>query len=179
MDYVYGCESSSPFEELVIQYHVAGFNFDGEYPKIKEYLEMRGASETDQTRILTERGLKEGLISGFTWDEVLEFNKGIAWLCNDHVLRLMKAKGLAVDTDKTSFFRSVFGKRRNEVEPLYPFMPGREILKLIEKAGGFAVVAHPANIYGRLSDMPELIKMGARCRGLACRAFGRGAPLRA
>ena len=162
LDCVFGCEFSSYFEELDTTYHIVGFNFDGDYPEMREYLEKRGASETEQTRILTERGLREGLISGITWDEVLEFNRGVAWLCNEHVFRLLLAKGIMTETDKPRYFRTVFGKRRDEVEPLYPFMAGRDILKLIERAGGFAVVAHPADIYGSIKDMPELMKMGAR-----------------
>ncbi len=162
MDCVFGCEFSSPFEELGCTYHIVGFNFDAEYEPMKRYLEMRGASETDQTRILTERGLREGLISGFTWDDVLKYNDGIAWLCNNHVFNFMKNAGLATDADYQKFFHTVFGKRRGEIPPLYDFMPGREILKLINSAGGFAVIAHPASIYGNVRDIPELIRMGAR-----------------
>jgi len=161
MDTVFGCEFSSPFSELNCTYHIVGFNFDPEYAPMKEYLEMRGATETDQTRILTERGLREGLLSGFTWDDVLKFNDGIAWLCNSHVFSYMKAAGLATDADYQNFFHTVFGKRRGEIPPLYDFMPGREILKLIDRAGGFAVIAHPAGTYGSVNDVPELIKMGA------------------
>ena len=162
METVFGCEFSSPFPELGTTYHIVGFNFDPDYLPMKEYLEKRGATETDQTRILTEKGLNEGLISGFTWDDVLKYNDGIAWLCNNHVFSFMKDAGLATDADYMKFFHTVFGKRRGEIPPLYEFMPGKDILKLVDSAGGFSVVAHPSGSYGKVGDIPELVSLGAR-----------------
>jgi hypothetical protein len=59
-----------------------------------EYLRMMGERETHQTREIFYMALESGGISGITWDEVLEYNEGVAWLCNNHVFRAMKAKGL-------------------------------------------------------------------------------------
>lgn len=126
-------------------FHLTAYHFDPEYPEMKEYLAGMGLRETDQTRVLVERGLKEGLLHGFTWDEVLEYNKGVAWLCNEHVFRLMKSKGLATDLDYFDFFHKVFGKRRSEVPPAYEFKTANEIIKLVHDAGGIIFVAHPHN----------------------------------
>jgi hypothetical protein len=124
---------------------------------MKEYLAQRSFCEAEQTRILFERGLAEGLLHGIAWEEVLEYNKGVTWLCNNHVFNTMKAKGLATDLDYMNFFHTVYGKKRGEVKPPYEFKPIDRMLRLIRDAGGFAVVAHP---HRQLHAIPELIEMG-------------------
>ena len=157
LDFIFGCEFSSPWREKRINFHIVGFDFDPEYPEMKEYLAQRSFCEAEQTRILFERGLAEGLIGGVAWDEVLEYNKGVTWLCNNHVFETMKAKGLVTDLDYMNFFHTVYGKRRGEVKPPYEFKPIDRLLRLIRDAGGFAVVAHP---HKQLHAIPELIEMG-------------------
>ena len=161
LDSIFGVEFSSPFESLGITYHMTAFNFDPEYPRMKKYLEERSMSAMYKTKVLFDRGLYEGLISGITWDEVLEYNDGITWLCNEHVFRAMKAKRLKTDVDYPEFFRTVYGKRRDEVTELYPFMEGEEIIKLVHDAGGIIMIAHPEMPYGRIEDIPALVDMGA------------------
>ena len=157
LDFIFGCEFSSPWRERRINFHIVGFDFDPEYPEMKEYLTQRSFCEAEQTRILFERGLSEGLIHGIAWEEVLEYNKGVTWLCNNHVFETMKAKGLVTDLDYMNFFHTVYGKRRGEVKPPYEFKPIDKMLRLIRDAGGFAVVAHP---HRQLHAIPELIEMG-------------------
>ena len=137
--------------------HVVGFDFDPEYPAMKDYLAKMGERQTENTRCCFEEAVANGNIEGITWDEVLEYNKGIIWLCNNHVFRAMKAKGLVTDLDYMNFFHTVYGKRRGEVKPPYKFKPIDEMLRLIRDAGGFAVVAHP---HRQLYAIPELIEMG-------------------
>lgn len=163
LETVFGCEFSAPTDlysnngDYPADFHIMGFHFDPEHPEMKEYLAGMSLREADQTRILVERGLKEGLLKDITWDEVLEFNKGITWLCNEHVFRLMEAKGLAVKADYPAFFQTVFGPRRAEVPPCYPFKRDHEIIELIHAAGGIALVAHPHN---QLQYIDALIEMG-------------------
>ena len=74
--------------------HIVGFDFDPEYPEMKKYLADMGARQTGNTKCCFEEGVANGNIQGITWEEVLEYNRGIVWLCNNHVFRAMKAKGL-------------------------------------------------------------------------------------
>ena len=157
LDFIFGCEFSSPWREKRMNFHIVGFDFDPEYPEMKEYLAQRSFCEAEQTRILFERGLAEGLLHGISWEEVLDYNQGVTWLCNNHVFNTMKAKGLVTDLDYMNFFHTVYGKRRGEVKPPFDFLPIDKILRLIRDAGGFAVVAHPHN---KLDLIPELIGMG-------------------
>ena len=161
LDCIFGTEFSSYFKSLGITYHMTAFNYDPEYPKMKEYLELCSLREQYGCRVLMERGLEEGLIEGITWDEVVKFNEPITWLCNEHVFRLLKAKGLKTDIDYPDFFRTVYGNRRSEVKSPYKFLPGEEIIKLVHDAGGIIMIAHPVHPYGKIEDIPELVKMGA------------------
>ena len=157
LEWVFGVEFTSPCTSLNEKFHIVGFHFDPNYAPMKQYLEERSFCETYQTKVLFERGICEGLLSGITWDEILEYNKGITWLCNEHVFRALKAKGLKKDTDYPQFFDTVYGKRRSEVKLPYEFKQTEELVKLINDAGGMAVVAHPKN---QLQHMKELTKMG-------------------
>lgn len=157
LEHLFGAEFSSPCDELSDNFHITAYHFDPEYPAMREYLDQLSARESHQTRVLFERGLELGLISGITWDEVLEYNKGISWLCNEHVFRAMKAKNLITDIDYPAFFRNVYGPRRDEVPDLYPFKQTPDLIRLIHEAGGIALVAHP---HKQLQYIGQLVEWG-------------------
>ncbi len=157
LESIFGVEFTGPSDFARATYHIVGFNFDPTYPKMAEYLRGMSFREAEQTRILFERGLSIGYLHDMTWQEVLDYNAGITWLCNEHVFRLMKAKKLATDTDYPEFFHTVYGPHRGEVPPAYPFMPARDLIALIRAAGGIALLAHPR---AQLSHIPRLIEYG-------------------
>lgn len=157
MEWIFGAEFSSPYPDLGTSFHIVGFHFDPEYRPMKLYLEERSFCETYQTKVLFERGIREGLLTDIAWEEVLEYNKDITWLCNEHVFRTLKAKGLRKDTDYPEFFNTLFGRRRGEVKMPYDFLTADRIVRLILDAGGMAVVAHP---HGQLKYMENLIRIG-------------------
>ncbi len=169
LETIFGVEFSSPSKlleenkklgaefQLLKEFHICGYHFDPEYSKMKEYLAGMSLRETDQTRTLFERGVRLGKIRGIEWEEILEYNKGITWLCNDHVFRAMLAKGVATEDDRGWFWEELFGVHRFEVEPAYPFLQEHEIIELIHEAGGIAIVAHP---HEQLKYVESLIEMG-------------------
>ena len=126
-------------------FHMTAFHFDPEYPEMKEYLRRLSERETHQTEVCFHRGVREGFIKGITWDEVLDYNRGITWLCNEHVFRALKHKGLMTDLDYPRFFHSVYGARRGEVPPTHEFLTPDRLIPLIHEAGGIAILAHPHN----------------------------------
>ena len=157
LEWMFGAEFSSPYPALGTSFHILGFHFDPDYLPMKHYLEERSYCETYQTKVLFERGIREGLLTDIAWEEVLEYNKGITWLCNEHVFRTLKAKGLRKDTDYPEFFSTLFGRRRGEVKLPYDFLPADRIVRLILDAGGMAIVAHP---HKQLRYIEDLIKIG-------------------
>lgn len=150
-------------------FHITAFDFDPEYPPIKEYLWQMSMRETYRTKTLFHRGVDIGYIKGITWDEVCEFNKGITWLCNDHVFRAMKAKGLIDDSQYNDYFQTCFGKHRSQVPRLYDYKDIDEIIKLVHEAGGITCLAHcseqlrPTEIYKEIGFegcIRKLIEIG-------------------
>ena len=157
LDAIFGIEFSTVSAECGYSFHMTAFNFDPEYPEMKEYLRKLSEKESDQTRILFERGVEIGYLKNITWDEVLEYNNGITWLCNEHVFRAMKAKGLITDLEYPEFFKTCFGKHRSEVPEKHSFMDIKDLIPLVHRAGGITVLAHPKN---QLRCVPKLVEYG-------------------
>ena len=158
LESIFGCEFSA--QSMLGQpadFHFVAFDFDPTYPPMAEYLRGMAFRETDQTRIVFGWAVEKGDIQGITWEEVLEYNKGIAWLCNDHVYRAMMAKGLVRAEDYENWFQKNFAKQRGLVPPAYDFLPTEDIIRLVHEAGGIILVAHP---YKRLHYMDQLIELG-------------------
>ena len=157
LSFIPGIEFSTRSDNLRTWFHMTAFHFDPTHPKLSEYLRRLSERETHQTKTLFDRGISIGYIKGITWKEVLEYNGDITWLCNEHVFRAMKAKGLVTDYDYPAYFENVFGKHRAEVPPLHPFMHVEELIPLVHDAGGIICVAHPSV---HLHTIPDLCKLG-------------------
>ena len=139
LECIFGVEFSVavPFD-----FHIVGFDFDPEYPEMKEYLEKMAMRQTDNTKQCFDAAVARGDITGITWDEVVEYNKDIPWKCNNHVFRAMKAKGLIKENEYMAWFDKNYRNERYKYPPLYDFLPLAEMVALIKRAGGFAVCAH-------------------------------------
>ena len=82
MDCIFGTEFSS-FKPIAT--HVTAFHYDPEYPEMKKYLSDMAWVTEATTKGCFDEAVEKGNISGITWQEVLDYNKGIKWLCNNHV----------------------------------------------------------------------------------------------
>ena len=151
-----GIEFSTRSKAMHHWFHMTAFHFDPEYPEMKEYLARLSAREAHQTEVLFRRGLEIGYLHDITWDEVLEYNAGITWLCNEHVFRTMKHKGMVTDLDYPEFFDTLFGKHRAEVPPLCDFMEVEELIPLVHRAGGIICVAHPSTQLHLIDDLAAI-----------------------
>ena len=140
MDCIFGVEFtvSEPFP-----FHIVGFDFDPEYPPMKEYLDKQAERQTYNTFMCFNEAVEKGNINGITWDEVIAFNKGIPWKCNNHVWRAMKAKGLVVESQYMGWFNENFKKQRAKYNNGEKFLDLYGLVKLIKDAGGIAICAHP------------------------------------
>lgn len=158
MEHLFGAEFTSPYDKNPdLIFHIVGFDFDPDYPPMKAYLDSMAARETDQTEIIFGWAVEQGNITGITWQEVLDYNRGITWICNDHVFRAMLAKGLVSPLELNDWFLKNFDKQRSMVPPSHPFLTASGIIRLIREAGGIAVLAHPHKQLGYVDD---LISMG-------------------
>ncbi len=154
MECIFGVEFTV---QVPKSYHIVGFNFDPEYPAMKKYLADMAFRQTDNTKKCFDEAVQKGDITGITWDEVLEFNKGIPWLCNNHVFEVLKAKELVRQENYMAWFEKNYRHQRRKYPPIIQPLPLKELTDLIKAAGGFAIVAHPHN---QLDDIELLINEG-------------------
>ena len=158
MENLFGCEFMTRSPEIEVSYHLVAFDFDPNFPEMKDYLYKCSVTMTEKTRIIFERGKALGLLPDeLSWEEVVKDNEGISWLCNDHVFRTMKHMGLAEDKDYPSFYQDIFVKHGYGISPAYEKLPLEEIIPLIKRAGGLVIVAHPHN---QLDTVPYLVEQG-------------------
>ena len=151
MEYIFGAEfTSGPF-------HIIALDFDPEYPEMKAYLEKMVQRQQHETKTVLEWAWEKGNLTGITWEDVVAHNPGISWLCNEHVFRTLKSKGLMCDLDYYDFYVTHFYKQRREVTPLYDFLAPRDMIGLIRRAGGIAILAHP---HAQLDRVEELVSYG-------------------
>ena len=138
--------------------HIVAFDFDPEYPPMKEYLADMGFRQTDNTKKCFDEGVREGNISGITWEEVVEYNKGIIWLCNNHVFRAMQAKGLVKEEEYMAWFMKNFAKQRSHYPPVRDVMDADKLIAMVKAAGGFCVLAHPND--NQMAAIDDYIALG-------------------
>ncbi len=151
LEFIFGAEFCVP------GHHIVGFGFDPEYPRMKRYLADMGLRQTDNTKQCFDLAASKGDITGITWDEVLDYNKDIVCLCNNHIYRAMEAKGLVKESDYMVWFKKNFDKQRNLFPPICDFNTPKTMIELIHDAGGIAILAHPHN---QVEYIPKLIKYG-------------------
>ena len=138
-------------------YHIVAFNFDPEYPPMAEYLKQMSKTQAHRTKCCFDEAVSLGKISGVSWDDVLEFNKDVSWISNNHVFRLLLLRGLVEQKNYMSWFVENFLNQRAKYPPIFKFLPLADLVKLIKDAGGIALVAHP---HGKLGDIDFLIENG-------------------
>lgn len=138
--------------------HIVAFDFDPEYPPMKKYLADMGYRQTDNTKKCFDEGVAAGGITGITWEEVEEYNKGIIWLCNNHVFRAMQAKGLVKEEEYMAWYMKNYSKQRGHYPPIIDFMETDKLIALVKEAGGFCVIAHPSD--DQMDRIDEYIAMG-------------------
>lgn len=155
LECIFGAEFSSTVPYDV---HIVGFGFDPEYPPMKKYLADMAARQTDNTKKCFDEAVEKGNIVGVTWEEVLEFNQGVPWLCNNHVFNLLVARGIEKTDNYMNWFNKNFLHQRGKYPPVLRFLDNRELIALIKSAGGISVLAHP--VKDGLDHLDALIEMG-------------------
>ena len=155
MECLFGVEFSV---ELPVACHIVSFSFDPEYPEVKQYLADMSLGATVTVKNCFDEAVQNGNIAGITWEEVLDYNRGITHLCNNHVFRAMKAKGLVEDSEYMAWFKKNFRDQRHKYKPIYDKKTLPEIVSMVKKAGGFSICAHPSS--NVLQNIDTLIGYG-------------------
>lgn len=146
-------------------FHIVGFDYNPDQKDIKAISDYCCEKATRRTKILFENACDIKLISGITWQEVLDENPFVNYLCNNHIWRLLVKKGLWKGEDYFVFFNNGFcpkvAKELN-VESILKTEPVdvERLLTAIKKAHGISVLAHAPD--DNFAIMDDLIKLGLR-----------------
>lgn len=145
MTFLGGIEFSAQQEWRSV--HVLGYLFDPTDPElVAETDRIRGDRVGRAERIVRNIGRDYDL----TWDDVLAQTTPDATIGRPHIADALVAAGIA--DDRSEAFRSILHPRAGYYEPHYAPDP-LTVVRLITRAGGVAVIAHPATS-GRDRMMP-------------------------
>jgi predicted metal-dependent phosphoesterase TrpH len=147
-------------EGLGTDFHIVAFDFDADNEQMHEHLVNLSRAATKRTYDLFNKAQSEGRLLGITWDEVLEFNKGITWLCNEHVFRLLLSKNLIKPEGYWQFMKENFSYNIPYVSE-FKKPTIKETIDLIINAGGIPILAHPG-LGDKRPYLDELLDMGIK-----------------
>lgn len=155
LEYIFAVEFSV-FEPD--NYHIVGFDFDPDHPEIKEYFANMERRSKHINKCCFEEAVANGNIKGITWEEILEDNKEIATVCNNHIFRTMLKRGLIKQNEYMDWFNTNFRYQRPKYDVGFEFKNLKDLVKMINAAGGFAVLAHPNDRH--MDHIDEIIASG-------------------
>ena len=154
-----GCEFST--KGLGSSFHLLGFDFNPELPEMKALLRHVSQKSTQRTRLLFQWAVENGTLKDITWDEVLAAYPFNDYFCNDQVAVTMRKKGLM--EEKTAEFKAAFSYKDKDRETRIKEIMGMDVpnvidvIKIVRKAGGVPVLAHPS---GQLEYVEKLVEEG-------------------
>lgn len=146
-----GCEITTQGYDFAPGFHLLGYDFNPDEPEMKELLAYNLERTSRRTKLLLERGLEKGTLKDITWEEVMEEHPYNDFICNDHVFRTMLKKGVAKPEDYDTWFRPNFSfrdqEREREIQAIInkPAPHVEDAIRIVRKAGGVPVLAHPHN----------------------------------
>ena len=146
--------------------HLLGFDFDPEYPEMKELLSFTASIATDRTELLFKWGKERGTLrEGLSWEEVLLDHPEHDYVCNNTVFDSYVKRGIYLYSEyEDPFFKNNFayslglnGKVEEITGKSYTKISTKKTIEIIKKAGGVPVLAHPS--YTQMYT-DEYVKMG-------------------
>lgn len=154
LEYLFGCEFSVNKPYGV---HITAFEFDPEYPEMKDYLSFLSKRVADQTRAAFEDAMEEGVTFGLHWQDVLDENPGVTWICHEQVRRTFENRNVLKRSEYYAWKAAHFDERLKRFPKQGEMLPLADLIDLVHRAGGIAVLAHP--LY-HLHYIDEILKAG-------------------
>ena len=138
-------------------FHIVALDFDMENPSIRAFIKNRCNLMEEHTRKCFERGVQNGFIQGVTWNDVLDDCQDGMWICIEQVFRTLKRKKALSQIANMAGLRAAAFKGE-EAQSWYPAYPSaEEVIGVIRKAGGIAVLAHPMR---KMPYVEKLVELG-------------------
>lgn len=121
------------------EYHILGYMFDIDNKALNVHIEEYRKTRITRAKLMHQKLKSLGLNINF--DDILEI-AGNAPITRPHIAQAIKTAGY-IDNLKDAFYKYIGdGGPAYQAKPYYPVENG---IKLINNAGGVAVLAHPGN----------------------------------
>ena len=138
-------------------FHIVALDFDMDDPSIRTFIKNRCELMQEYTRKCFERGVENGFIHDVSWNDVLDDCIDGTWICIEQVVRTLRRKKVMPQVGGFPELRTAAFKGE-EAQAWYPAYPSaEEVIKVIRKAGGIAVLAHPMR---KIPHIPKLVEFG-------------------
>jgi len=132
--------------------HLTALDFDPNEPALRAYIQERCDLAYEHTRLCFQKGVENGSIRDFTWQEVLDQTHPGAWFCYDTVLNAMQARHRDITGVKDVFI----SPEAKAIKPPYP--NAKKPIEAVRKAGGVIALAHPGA--KGILQVPTLVEWG-------------------
>lgn len=151
LHFIPGCEVSA--YQGGKDYHIVALNFVVDNPSFVEYFQNYNSERLKRAEIIVRKFNNLGI--EITLEDILrEANN--APIVRPHIARAVAKKGYAKDS------REVFSKYLYDNGPAYQpkiNFSVKQAIELIHRAGGVAILAHPANFY-TIEELQRCVKDG-------------------
>lgn len=147
-----GIEFSADFPDNEV--HILGYGFDPLRPELQRQLELLTRDRLTRAERMTAKLAALGYPVSFS--RVLEIAGGAASVGRPHVAAALVEKGYFPTV--SAVFEALLEKNKPGYLPHYK-IPARDIIKLIQAAGGIPVLAHPA-LVGDDRLVREIVRLG-------------------
>ena len=142
VEYILGAEFYAT--AFGVPFHLVSYDFDPENERVKALLQRGKDREQYMTRTRFELGARRGTIKGITWEEVLEYNKGINFIYHAHVARAMIAKGVLKPEERNALREVNFTSKNAPITNIPPAPDAKDVIEIVKSAGGVTFMAHPS-----------------------------------
>ncbi len=154
--------------------HMCAFDFDPDEPEMKALLNRAASIQTARTECMFHWGLERGTLRpGCTWQDVLDDHPYHNYFCNNEVFASMMKRGIYKYEEYDDAFRlpnfsyklGLEAKIAEVTGKSYTDITAEMIVKIVRKAGGVCVVAHPdASLAQYVDDFLSMGIMGFETR---------------
>ena len=133
--------------------HIVCLDHDMENPVLREFVKNRVEVYTEYTRKCVEYGINIGVIDGVTWDDVVKYSGEGAWICIDSLFNAYRILHIPIPVNlRQDVFKAPETRLHRPQRAT-----AEEVIRIIRKAGGIAVLAHPTNF---TQYVPQLVEYG-------------------
>lgn len=143
-----------------IRIHILGYYINYKSYKLINFFNEISKLRTHNTKLIFDKLCRSGKLK-YSWDNVLEHNKGKIWLCSSHVFEAMKSDKIYTSYSEWNKFYNDYFSKKSEAYIDLEGLTVKDAIENILEADGIPVIAHPKKI-GDDSNIEKLIKYGVQ-----------------